>query len=58
MFLLINKQKTTSTESQDTLHAYWNLCRVHEAYSKVVFLNNVQMVHDLFKQLLAFGFFL
>lgn len=40
------------------LQSYRYLCRVHEAQSEVVFLNDVQMVHDLVKQLLAFGFFL
>jgi len=38
--------------------SYWNLCRVHEAQPEVVFLYNVQMVHDLLKQFLTFGFFL
>lgn len=40
------------------LHSYRHLCRVHEAQSEVVFLYDVHMVHDLFKQLLTFGFFL
>lgn len=40
------------------LHFYRHLCRVHEAQPKVVFLYEVQMVHDLVKQLLSFGFFL
>lgn len=39
-------------------HAYRHLCRVHEAQSEVVFLYDVQMVHNLVKQLLTFGFFL
>lgn len=40
------------------LQSYRHLCRVHEAQSEVVFLYDVQMVHDLVKQLLASGFFL
>lgn len=40
------------------LQSYRHLCRVHEPQSKVVSLYNVQVVHDLIKQLLAFGFFL
>lgn len=39
-------------------HAYRHLCRVHEAQSEVVLLYDVQMVHNLVKQLLTFGFFL
>lgn len=40
------------------LQPYRHLCRVHEAQPKVVFLYEIQMVHDLLKQLLSFGFFL
>lgn len=39
-------------------HSYRHLCRVHEAQSKVVFLYDVQVVHDLIEELLTFGFFL
>ena len=49
-----HENKTKSSN----LSSYRHLCRVHEAQSKVVFLYDVQMVHDLVKQLLTFGFFL
>lgn len=38
--------------------SYRHLSRVHEAQSEVVFLYDVQVVHDLVEELLTFGFFL
>lgn len=64
--LYCGREKTWNEISNDKkkilwgaqLQSYRHLCRVHEAQPKVIFLYDVQMVHDLVKQLLSFGFFL
>ena len=42
--------------SKKDTHCY--LCRIHKSQSKIVAFNKVQVVHNLIKQLLSFGFFL
>lgn len=41
-----------------TLITYRDLCRIHKPQSKIVTFYEVQMVHNLLKQMLAFGFLL